>query len=88
MDLTWKTVFKVFRQCLGERTFSPVAGHCFYTELFRLDIGPEFWTRLLYYLDINAVPVASGVEFIVVSVKDYRVLTGLTKDSGCCGVPE
>ena len=44
--LLWKTVFKVFRQCLVERTFSPLAGHCFYTELFRLDTGLEFWTRL------------------------------------------
>ena len=33
-------------------------------------------------------PVASGVKFIVVSVKDCRALTGLTKDSGCCGVPK
>ena len=33
-------------------------------------------------------PVASGVEFIVASVKDCWLLTGLTKDSGCCGVPE
>ena len=32
--------------------------------------------------------VASGVEFIVISVEDCRALTGLAKDSGCCGVPE
>ena len=86
MDLTWKTVFKVFRQCLGERTFSPVAGHCFYTELFRLDIGPEFWTRLLYYLDINAVPgsirggvhcsISQGLSGVDWSYKGFWVLWG------------
>ena len=86
MDLTWKTVFKVFRQCLSERTFSPVAGHCFYTELFRLDIGPEFWTRLLYYLDINAVSgsirgavhcsISQGLLSVDWSYKGFWVLWG------------
>ena len=86
MNLTWKTVFKVFRQCLGERTFSPVAGHCFYTELFRLDIGAEFWTRLWYYLDINAVPcsikggvhcsISHGLSGVDWSYKGFWVLWG------------
>ena len=56
MGLTWKMVFKIVRQCLVERTFSLLAGHCLYIGLYRLDIGLEFWTRLSHYLDINAVP--------------------------------
>ena len=64
MDLTLKTVPKIVRQCLVERTLSPLAGHCLYIELYGSDIGLEFWTRLWHYLVINAGPcgVLSGVH--------------------------
>ena len=34
-------------------------------------------------------PLASGMEFIVISVEGFRLLTGIARDSvgGCCGVP-
>ena len=88
MNLTWKTVFKVVRQCLVEITFSLLAGHCLYIGLYRLDIGLEFWTRLWHYLDINAGPcsVWSRVHWDInraLSTGDwYR--KGLCL--GCCGV--
>ena len=82
MGLTWKTVSKIVKQCLVERTFSVLAGHCLYIGLYRLDIGLEFWTRLWHYLDINAGPITSGMEFMAISVEGFQLLTDIAKDSG------
>ena len=90
MDLTWKAVFKIVRQCLVERTLSLLAGHCLYIGLYGSDIGLGFWTRLWHYLDINAGPfgVWSGVRCITVEV--FQPLTGVARDCvwGAVGCPE
>ena len=55
-DLTLKMVFEIGRQCQVERDFSLLAGHFLDIGLYRLDIGIQFWTRLLLHSDINTGP--------------------------------
>ena len=66
----WKSVFLL-------------AGHCLDIGLYPSDIGLEFRTRLWHYSDINSGPWASGMEFIVILVEGFWLLTSIAKCSVC-----
>ena len=80
MNLTLKTEFKTEQQCLLERAFSLLDGHCLDIGLCGLDIALDFRTRLSHYSDINAGPcsVWSGVslwlllKFVIYLNKNIR----------------